>query len=136
MRLLQRLLAILLFMTWLLPMASLALPGVGGGSDAGLPACCRRAGKHHCAMSMGERIGVTDAAPREKAWRSPVERCPYTFAMPASAHIDGLSLLPSVWTLPLVLHPEARVRAAECTWRVARERSRHKRGPPSPESFS
>lgn len=39
--------AVVLF--WLAPVAAL-LPG---SDDAQLPACCRRHGAHHCAMSMG-----------------------------------------------------------------------------------
>ncbi len=127
MGLLHRLLAILLLAVFSLPLALPAFTAAQGG-EAGLPACCRRNGAHHCAMSMAERAGLLSDA--EMRWRTPLERCPFCPATAANPHpttlappTEGSVLLPAS-SSPLA------VRAAQCTWRVARERARHKRGPP------
>ncbi|HTW48097.1 MAG TPA: hypothetical protein VMD92_09115 [Acidobacteriaceae bacterium] len=97
-----------------------------GPSEASLPACCRRNGKHHCmmyAMMMGE-------APS----RNPTveEKCPY-------APFAGRSLmLPHAFTprgVPAMAEQAvtsaAIVRDPEAGYRISADRTRQKRGPPS-----
>jgi hypothetical protein len=75
---LRRLISIVLLAVLGLPFAS-SLFALTPKSEANLPACCRRNGKHHCMMSMAERERLS-----EKPQFSPVpERCPYAPAVVA-----------------------------------------------------
>jgi hypothetical protein len=106
----------------------LIAPAFASGPDESqLPACCRRNGKHHCAMQELE-MAVGNIPSRlvtvsEKCPYAPFSRCPlmlpHSFA-PSAAHTvarpgQGLVLV---------------VRAAEAGYRISADRSRHKRGPP------
>lgn len=95
-----------------------------GPDDADLPACCRRNGKHHCAMA-----GMMVQA--ESRYVTVSERCPYS----PFAHVALM--------LPHYFVPDTRppssisgsgpstpVRAAEAGYRISADRSRQKRGPP------
>jgi hypothetical protein len=57
----RRLLSILLLAAFALPLVAPGL-ALAQGPDAGLPACCRRHGQHHCAMSATERDSSTHYA--------------------------------------------------------------------------
>ena len=52
----------------------LALPFVQGGPNR-LPACCRRAGKHHCTMPLGG-----------DGLRTPAASCPFRHSAPLISH--------------------------------------------------
>ncbi len=125
---LRRLLAILLLAVFGLPIVSSSL-ALGQGAEAGLPACCRRVGQHHCAMTMGERAEAV-AGTQEKAWRTPAETCPYCPASVVAAHRDSPGLPLAAVGFAHAASVMVQVRAAECVWRVARERARQTRGPP------
>ena len=126
---LRRLLSILLLACFGLPLAAplLAL-SASASPDAGLPACCRRAGKHHCAMSMAERSRLADHEPGFSASR---ELCPCAPQSVASVHVVTTGA-PSQWTIatPLMSY-SASIAQTECKCRIARDRSRQKRGPPA-----
>lgn len=48
-----------------------------GDDDSRLPACCRRHGAHHCAMSEAMRAQMTQSAQTaDPAWTAP-DRCPF-----------------------------------------------------------
>lgn len=95
--------------------------------ESRLPACCRRNGKHHCAMQMAE--AATANIPSRLVTLS--EKCPYA----PFAH--GPLMLPHSFT-PAAQRalegpaqgPSRIVRAAEAGYRIAADRARHKRGPP------
>jgi hypothetical protein len=72
-----RISAVLMALSLVLPFVVLLL-AAPVGQDALLPACCRRNGKHQCAMRMME--GGTDTAASSSAPHLSrlVERCPYT----------------------------------------------------------
>jgi hypothetical protein len=127
MALVQRLLAIVLLLATGLPLLSASL-ALGQGTEAGLPACCRRTGQHHCGMTMGERSAVADATRR---FRAPQACCPFCPASVAAPHFNPLSMPPVAQAVfaAMVSHP-AGTPQTESRWRVARERSRGKRGPP------
>ena len=113
-RALRRLLSILLLAAFFLPVVSSLMAAAQG--EAGLPACCRRGGAHHCAM--GTRM----------------EACPCCPATAAGVHVDSLSA-PTAQAVfaEMVRHP-AGAAQTECKWRMARDRARQKRGPPLAES--
>ncbi len=54
----------------------LFIPFFNSGSESTLPACCRRDGKHHCAMSAGLRQSVLSAS-SEPVVRDATPPCPY-----------------------------------------------------------
>jgi hypothetical protein len=120
----RRALAMVLLVGFSLPL--IAPLFASGFSEASLPACCRRNGKHHCMMAatmMGE------ASSRE---RTVAEKCPYSpFAglalmLPhayAAAHRPG--------TTAGYAGPAAIVRDALAGYRISADRTRQKRGPPS-----
>ena len=118
----RRLLAISLLMLFSFSLISPLL--ATDALEASLPACCRRAGKHHCAMQIadseqGRNIGIV------------AEKCPYAPAAPAVMHL-------SVFAPPaaeavfagLVGHPAVHAQTA-AQYRISFDRSRQKRGPPS-----
>ena len=125
-----RLIAILLFAAFVLPFASPAL-AVGVNAESGLPACCRRGGMHGCAMTMMERsvaAAKTDKAPK---WRAPLEHCPYCPTTLSVVHASPLAApLAEATYAEFFSHPAGLVQT-ESRRRVARDRSRHKRGPPA-----
>ncbi|GAA3747153.1 hypothetical protein [Terriglobus aquaticus] len=131
----RKILAIVLLLVFGLPSA---LPLLAAGQDdAGLPACCRRAGKHHCAMSAEDAAKVLagaadgDAKRGVKQMRAAGEACPYRCAMLTQTHVQqDLGTAASLrWYAGIVSHPAVQAQT-ESRWRVARERSRGKRGPP------
>jgi hypothetical protein len=93
-------------------------------NEAELPACCRRGGKHHCAMAaeMG-KIPSRFHVVSEKCPYSPFGHAPFVLPHPLAApgvpvvagEIAGLASV---------------VRAAEAGYRISTDRTRHKRGPP------
>jgi hypothetical protein len=96
--------------------------------EASLPACCRRAGKHHCVFTdagseQGRSIGLI------------AEKCPYAPGAPAAFHF-------SIFAPPageavfagLIGHPAIHAQTA-AQYRISFDRSRQKRGPPSSPSM-
>ncbi|MGH9596895.1 MAG: hypothetical protein ACRD3K_08875, partial [Edaphobacter sp.] len=69
----RRLLSIALLAVFGLPFVS-PLFALTATSDANLPVCCRRNGRHHCMMSAEERATLS---PDTQAFNAPPERCPY-----------------------------------------------------------
>lgn len=120
--LVRRASAILLLLLFSLPLIAPALASTP--DDAQLPACCRRDGKHHCAMNM--EVGSIPSG-----FHVVSERCPYSpfthgplmpphaFAAPA----DSAFASPAFGTTNLV-------REVEAGYRISADRTRHKRGPP------
>jgi hypothetical protein len=102
--------------------------GLLQNSESTLPACCRRDGKHHCAMmdtsGMKNAAGETQmtALPPICPFRSQASSIPYVASyLPASslAHFSGLQSHPAI---------HAQTFAA---LRVSETRSHQKRGPPA-----
>lgn len=126
----RRLFAISLLLLFGLPLVSPLL--ASDAVDASLPACCRRAGKHHCAMSAdaGSQPGV--AASKTGASVSIVaEKCPYAPATPAAFHLTIVAPPVAAATFAgLAGHPAVHAQT-EARYRISFDRSRQKRGPPS-----
>ncbi len=117
-----------LLLQLLLPLVS-PLFALGGDDDASLPACCRRNGAHHCAMRMQRQALPANGAPQVD---TPYHGCPFLpHAVPAGVHSMQLfSPMDSAALLPPATHP-ASAPQAESQRRIAAERARYKRGPPS-----
>lgn len=89
-----------------------------------LPACCRRAGQHHCSM---------DSEARSPEGLDPIQpKCsnyPATLAVHGNWNIACFKNAPSIRT-SLVTYPSVEAQT-EAQYRVSFSRSRQKRGPPS-----
>ena len=116
----RRLLSLLLLAAFSLPLIAPAL-ALGQDLDSNLPLCCRRHGAHHCAMNLGRPQNAPAFSQRCPSFPQPTTIAPsgsfaalITVASLDSAH--SFSLTPT--------------QRAETQLRIARQRSRHKRGPP------
>ncbi|MEO6922457.1 MAG: hypothetical protein ABI142_01400, partial [Bryocella sp.] len=95
--------------------------------SASLPACCRKAGKHHCAMTPEERGLLLDTKHRLGSLPS---KCPFA---PQATHVSQVSWGPAPAAQRLFVFPPRRVSAqaqVKCQLRISEDRSRQKRGPP------
>lgn len=94
--------------------------------EESLPACCRRAGAHHCTMPAAERESPASGV----VVSSKPEPCPYCpKAMPAAQHSPA-SLTPAAAIFAEVVSHPATAAQTLAKLRIARDRSRQKRGPP------
>jgi hypothetical protein len=92
--------------------------------EAHLPACCRRAGAHHCMATMQMPDAKTPTfAPVPACCRS------YPQHTVAVAHTDLATPTSALLFAEIVSHP-ALHRQTQARARVALDRARHKRGPP------
>jgi hypothetical protein len=125
----RKLISILLLAVFSL---SLVLPllAMGRDSEAGLPACCRRNGKHHCMMSMNERGDLVLS--HDPQFKAPAEKCPYWPGSVAPSQPNPLAVPPSAVAVYgyLLSHPTG-VTQTEARRRISRDRSNGKRGPPT-----
>ena len=119
----RRALAVVLLTIFSLPLIAPVLASTS--DDAQLPACCRRGGKHHCAMTM-EMTGVPSRfkVVSEKCPYSPFGHAPFVVPHPFAA----AAIAASANNAP---GPAAILRAAEAGYRISADRTRQKRGPPS-----
>jgi len=101
----------------------LILPAFLGTGEAALPACCRKAGKHHCMLSASQTSGAAFSSIREKCPSYPHS------SLLAKLQIFNPSLRQTVFA-GLVADPSA-ANQAEAGYRISHFRSRQKRGPPS-----
>ncbi len=118
----RRLLAISLLMLFAFPYA---LPlFANSASDANLPICCRRDGKHHCAaMVMGTSQG--------SSMRTVGEKCPYSVAPPAILLLPSFKLSTAAAIFAGIVRHPAAAPQIEAQRRISFDRSRQKRGPPT-----
>jgi hypothetical protein len=118
----RRAFATLLVLVFSLPLIA---PALTSGSDASqLPACCRRSGRHQCALkvelgNIPTRIHVVS----EKCPYSPFAHTPLVQPHPFAAPV---SLTATNYGADFT----AVIRAAEAGYRISSDRARHKRGPP------
>jgi hypothetical protein len=122
----RRSLAILMVLLFGFPLIS-PLFALGGGPESSLPACCRRAGAHHCAGGMTFGQGE-DTSPRIGKIPSCCESFPR--AVSPSNHQDLTLDTAALSFAEVVSHPAIH-RQTEARARVALDRSRRKRGPPA-----
>jgi len=117
----RRLLSILLLAAFGLPVAAPTL-ALGESPATHLPACCRRNGAHHCTMRLPYAANAPTVSAICPSFPQPSATTPpgTTTALPSPSQHGFLYL--SALTTP---------QRAETQRRISRERSRHKRGPPT-----
>jgi hypothetical protein len=122
----RRLFSAILLLVFSLPLISPVL-ALASDSDQNLPACCRRNGAHHC-KGMPHLAG----SPHSGATLSTISpRCPSYPAVVTQVRHGDLSLhTASLIFAGIVSHPTIKLQT-HARARVALDRSRRKRGPPS-----
>ncbi|HTV08378.1 MAG TPA: hypothetical protein VMD97_04960 [Candidatus Aquilonibacter sp.] len=124
---LKRLLSLVLLAAVGLPTVAPAL-ALAQDQDANLPICCRRHGKHHCAMMMQLMARMAEQSSQPQAGAV----CPFyprhEMAPVAGAHLLAIHIPQRSAVSFAAVAPAA---PAETSRRISRERSRYKRGPPS-----
>ena len=108
----------------------LFLPFFSFGSESTLPACCRRDGKHHCAMSARLRESVQSASSGPVV-RDVTSPCPYRSRL-LMAFISRMLFVPCapVFSGQAVSYPAPGLETILLA-RLCEIRSNLKRGPPS-----
>jgi hypothetical protein len=101
------------------------------GSEPRLPACCRREGKHKCAMPGMAATGHQQAAGAVLAASPKCPLFPSGKAAPSEARVDG-PLPPTTFSQLPARGVAAAAEQAEALYRVSFSRAWQKRGPPSP----
>jgi hypothetical protein len=117
----------LILMFWLVPLAE-ALPA---RSESRLPACCRRHGAHHCAMSVA-MASMADRASRSSAsYLTTPLHCPNfpTYADEPTTPVDALAA--AATGLPVLLAQDHLPAASDAAARQNHIRICAGRGPPS-----
>lgn len=124
----RRFVAITLLAIFGLPFAS-SLFALTPKSDANLPACCRRNGKHHCMMAMAEHTKLASDKPE---FGAPPEKCPYSpTALLGTTHPNAFSLPNGQMIYAELVSHSCGTAQTESKLRIARDRARGKRGPPA-----
>lgn len=122
----RRALSFALLLLFSLPLI-LPLLAITAGSEANLPACCRRNGAHHC-------IGKMQPAKSSESGTSLSgipQRCPaFPAAITQARHSDLPFQSPSLIFAEIISHPAIKPQT-QARARVAFERSRQQRGPPT-----
>jgi hypothetical protein len=122
----RRLIGITLLLLFSLPLISPVL-ALAASSDANLPACCRRNGAHHCMM----KTQRTELSGHGASFSAIPQRCPAYPAMVTSVRHGDLSFYTaSLIFAEVVSHPSVKVQI-KARARVALDRSRQQRGPPT-----
>jgi hypothetical protein len=119
----RRALASLLLALFSFPLIA---PLFAANAASQLPACCRRDGKHHCAMLSGD---MESPAPTFQAIRP---KCPYYPSTPTFSSEENVAILkssPATFT-SLLSNPAVPAKTEAC-YRVSFSRSHQKRGPPA-----
>jgi hypothetical protein len=106
----------------------ISLPALLAGPDSNLPACCRRDGKHHCAMMDMLEKQQENAGP---SWKTVAKKCPL-FPRGTMAFFADQSTPPPATGFAGSLSGHSVVRAqTEVLFHISYSRTRQKRGPPS-----
>jgi hypothetical protein len=119
----RRLLALFLLAVFSFPLIAPAIPA---DAESKLPACCRRHGKHHCAMMMDDAASTTGVSVGSVEPRCPLY--PNSPSSPAGQYVAVLRSSGAIFGA-IVSHPAIQLQT-QAGYRVSFSRSRQKRGPP------
>jgi hypothetical protein len=103
---------------------------LSASDEASVPACCRRHGAHHCAMSARSAALLLETASGQHLFTAPAS-CPYFpgYTVAPNTTVLALTVAPAgLQDLLSVPHSPAASRAAA---RVSQVRTRAGRGPPA-----
>ncbi|HXR77505.1 MAG TPA: hypothetical protein VN737_16105 [Bryobacteraceae bacterium] len=101
------------------------LPLFASDSNSPLPACCRKAGKHHCAQQ-----SMHSPSP-DRAASVVAQKCPLFPHNTTPAHVESYTPSDSLTLFAGLLSHPAISAQAEAGYRISFHRSRQKRGPPT-----
>jgi hypothetical protein len=122
----RRILSITLLVLFSLPLIAPVL-ALAAGPGVNLPACCRRSGAHHCMLKMQ----TAESSGAGVSLSAIPQRCPaYPAVVTQAKHGDLSFHAASLIFAELVSHPSVKTQT-QARARVALDRSRQKRGPPS-----
>jgi hypothetical protein len=119
----RRALAILLMALFSFPLISPAL--FASDADSNLPACCRRGGKHHCAMMA---MGSESPSPGRSAQAGRCSLFPDAGAIPGSPAVSLPAVCKAIFA-ELLSHP-ASCSQVKALCLISYSRAGQKRGPP------
>jgi len=105
-----------------------ALPALFADPESNLPACCRRDGKHHCAMMDMAGIDQDDG---EAYWKSTPQKCAQFSKSGVSLCAGKTGPRGTFQVGPIVSSHPTVAAQTEVLYRISHSRSREKRGPPS-----
>jgi hypothetical protein len=103
---------------------------LGAEEDARLPACCRRHGAHHCAISMRAAAAIAEAASSQPIITAPAT-CPFFPGYTAATASAPQALDASPVSLPFPLAQSHSPAAGSAAARLSQIRTRASRGPPA-----
>ena len=122
----RRFLSISLLLLFSLPLVAPLF--AASTADANIRACCRRNGKHHCAMSATAQSAANDAAKLTVSLR---ERCPYNLTSSIAAHLPfAPDEIQRTIYAGILSHPACHAQT-KSLFRISSSRSHQKRGPPA-----
>jgi hypothetical protein len=104
------------------------LPALLAGPESNLPACCRRDGKHHCAMLEMLEKQQENAGP---SWKTVAKKCPLFPRGTVAFFADSASTPPAAGFAGLLSGASIVKAQTEVLFRISHSRTRQKRGPPS-----
>lgn len=97
-------------------------------SEARLPACCRKNGKHHCMMGAE---GSSQLAQAGLYLTAPAEKCPYYPKAIKALRSDPYKVPTAEAVFASLMGHPAGTAQTDAKRRISRDRSRLKRGPPT-----
>ncbi|OJV41413.1 MAG: hypothetical protein BGO25_17050 [Acidobacteriales bacterium 59-55] len=125
--LVRRFISISLLLLFTLPLVSPLF--AASTTDADVPVCCRRDGKHHCMMARTlERDSGNASQDRTASLR---DRCPYNLATPAAVNLPFVLHEAQTGLISEIVTASASPVRTETIHRNLFDNSHQKRGPPS-----
>ena len=118
----RRALSTLLLLALSLPVV--APPFISADIESALPACCRRHGAHHCALS-GVSVAVSSH------FRAIAPTCPYSSIGHGPLMLPHAFVPRSATRIAAAAVPGKVFAEAEAGYRISSIRTRQKRGPPA-----
>jgi len=131
----RKLLSIVLLALLALPFAA-PLLAQDGKDSSNLPACCRRKSMHHCNMDMSMDMDMLEHNADGSIAKWPTlhatpQCCLCGMHSAVGFHSDPSTLALTAISFHGLSGIESITAQAESSYRIARNRARHKRGPPS-----
>jgi len=124
----KRILSTFLILTFGLGPLAEAIPA---NAESRLPACCRRHGPHHCALSTEMAAKAAQAPPGSAPVLSAPSHCPNFPGLMAASTTPVYAMVASAAGLPVLLAQAHSPAASRTAARLSQIRTRAGRAPPS-----